>query len=256
MRNFGNLKKRRLATMDTRSLALVISFSALYAVFCVFPIFQIIGLPSKAITAAAIMAPVIGMILGPYLGAFSTIIGGLIGLFTGFFSHMSLVAGAVASLCAGFLYTGRRDLCALTYFSLLFLFGFCPFVGPVWLYPLLMWFQILGFIVLISPAQSMTLRNMKHARSNNMRIFGFFTTFLVSTLAGQIAGSLMFELSFWPLFTADINAIGGYWQIVTFLYPIERIIIALVTTFIGAGLHKALKLGNVGQSIFKAQFLA
>ncbi|MEM4701047.1 MAG: hypothetical protein QXZ51_02760 [Candidatus Bathyarchaeia archaeon] len=236
--------------MDARGLALVISFSALYAVFCIFPIFQIIGLPSKAITAAAVMAPVIGMILGPYLGAFSTMVGGAIGLLTGFFSHMSFVAGVATALCAGFLYTGRRDLCALTYFSLLLLFGFCPFVGPVWLYPPLMWFQILGLTVLISPLQSLALRNMKNAKSNGMRIFGFFVTFFVSTLAGQIAGSFMFELTFWPLFTANVNAIGAYWQIITFLYPIERVVIALTSTFIGAGLHKALKLESTGQNLF------
>lgn len=243
-------EKARFVMMDTRSLALVISFSALYSVFCIFPIFQIIGLPSKAITAAAVIAPVIGMILGPYLGAFSAIIGGVIGLLTGFFSHMSLVAGVAAAICAGFLYIGRRDLCVLTYFSLLLLFGFCPFVGPVWLYPQMMWFQILGFIILISPVHSLVERNFKNTKSKGMRIFGFFIKFLVSTLAGQIAGSFVFELTFWPLFTADVNAIKAYWQFLTFLYPIERVIIALASTFIGAGLHKALKLGSHGQGIF------
>jgi len=236
--------------MNSKNLALVISFSALYAVSCVFPIFQIIGLPNKAITAAAVMAPVIGMILGPYLGAFSTIVGGAIGLLTGFFSHISLVAGVAAALCAGFLYAGRRDVCALTYFSLLLLFGLCPFVGPVWLYPPLMWFQILGLIILISPVQAFALRSMKNAKSSGERIFGFFTTFLVSTLAGQIAGSFMFELTFWPLFTADVKAMGAYWQILTFLYPIERVAIALASTFIGAALHKTLKLERGGQGIF------
>ncbi|MEM3616332.1 MAG: hypothetical protein QXJ31_00245 [Candidatus Bathyarchaeia archaeon] len=256
MRNFENMKKRRFTMMDTRSLALVISFSALYAVFCVFPIFQIIGLPSKAITAAAVMAPVIGMILGPYLGAFSTIVGGAIGLLTGFFSHTSLVAGVAAALCASFLYNGKRDLCALTYFSLLLLFGFCPFVGPVWLYPPLTWFQILGFIILISPLQSFAIKNMKNTKSDSIHVFSFFITFLVSTLAGQIAGSFMFELSFWPLFTVDVNAIGTYWQIVTFLYPIERVIIALASALIGAGLHKALKLETLDKasSSFKFHF--
>lgn len=235
---------------NVRSLASVISFSSLYAVLCVFPIFKIIGLPSNAITAAAIMAPIIGMILGPYLGAFSTIIGGTIGLLTGFFSYMSLVAGVTAALCAGLLCTGRRGLCTLTYFSLLILFGFCPFIGPIWLYPPLMWFQIVGFIVLISPLQSLGVRNIKNLKSSNMRILSFFTTFLISTLAGQIAGSFVFELTFWPLFKADVNAIATYWQILTFLYPIERVVIASASTFIGAGLHKALKIGSAGQGAF------
>jgi hypothetical protein len=231
--------------MRARDLALVISFSALYAVFCIFPIFQIIGLPSKSITMAAVLAPVIGVILGPYLGAFSTIIGGLIGLLTGYFSHVSFVAGIAAAFCAGSLYFGRRDLCALTYFSLLLLFGFCPFVGPVWLYPPLMWLQILGFIILVSPVQSVAVKNMQNSKSNRSRFLGFFLTFLVSTLAGQIAGSLMFELTLWPLFTADVNGVKLVWQATVFLYPIERVVIALASTFIGVALHKALKSANV-----------
>ncbi|MGC8998012.1 MAG: hypothetical protein ACP5JW_01205 [Candidatus Bathyarchaeia archaeon] len=225
--------------MNTRNLALVISFSSLYAVFCTFPIFQIIGLPYKAITAAAIMAPVIGMILGPYTGAFSTVVGGAIGLLTGFFSHISLVAGVAAAFCAGSLYTGRRDLCALTYFSLLLLFGFCPFVGPVWLYPSLMWFQIFGFVVLISPLQSWAVKNMNNTKSDTISVFSFFITFLVSTLAGQIAGSLMFELTLWPLFTADVDGVKFVWQATTFLYPIERVVIALASTLVGVVLQKS-----------------
>jgi len=227
--------------MDTRNLALVISFSALYAVFCIFPIFQIIGLPYKAITAAAVMAPVIGVILGPYLGTFSTAVGGMIGLSTGFFSHVSLFAGVAAAFCAGSLHIGRRDVCTLAYFSLLLLFGFCPFVGPIWLYPQLMWFQILGFVILISPVQSWAIKNMKNAKNNHMRILGFFATFLVSTLAGQIAGSFIFELTLWPLFTANVNVIKGYWQLLALIYPVERVIIASASTLVGMTLHKTLK---------------
>lgn len=235
--------------MRAQNSALVISFSALYAVFCVFPIFQIIGLSNKAITMAAVMAPVIGIMLGPYLGVLSTMVGGLIGLFSGVFSHISLVAGVVAAFCAGALNTGRRDLCAITYLSLLLLFGFCPFVGPVWLYPQLVWFQIFGFVILISPIQSRAVKNlqkMENAKSHRIRILSLFITFLVSTLAGQIAGSLFFELTLWPLFTADLNSVKLNWQVITFLYPVERVVIALGSTFISAALRKALKSANLG----------
>jgi hypothetical protein len=171
--------------------------------------------------------------------------GGLVGLLTGFFSHVSLFAGAAAAFCAGSLYSGRRDLCVLAYFSLLLLFGLCPFVGPVWLYPPLMWFQILGFVVLVSPLQSTAIKNMRNPKGNSHCLFSFFLTFLISTLAGQIAGSLMFELTFWPLFTVDVNGIKMFWQATVFLYPIERVAIALASTFIGVALCKALKSANI-----------
>jgi hypothetical protein len=170
--------------------------------------------------------------------------GGAIGFFFGSLSPSSFVSGIVAALFAGMLYAGKRSLCVFTYFSLLFLFGFYPFVGPVWLYLPLIWFQIAGFLVLISPMQSIAAKSLNS--NTNSRLFSaFFITSLTSTLAGQIAGSLTFELLSWPIFMADVNAWKAIWQVTTFLYPMERIIIALGAAFIGASLHRVLKSANL-----------
>jgi len=228
--------------LTAKDVALTVCFAALYAIFCLFPIFQIVGLPSKSITAAAITAPIIGMVLGPYLGALSTILGGAIGFFAGPFSPPSFVSGVVAAFSAGTLYFGKRSLCAFTYFSLLFFFGFYPFVGPVWLYPQLMWLQIIGFLVLVSPLQSVAVKNMRNSENNAKLVSAFFVTSLTSTLAGQIAGSLAFEVQFsWPIFMVEFNVWKLYWQLLTWIYPWERVIIALVAAFIGGALHKVLK---------------
>ena len=235
------LINRRFTAKD---MALTICFTALYVVFCFLPISPIIGLPGKAVTAAAIMAPLIGIILGMYLGTLSTFLGGLIGFFVGSLSPSSFVSGIIAALCGGMLYAGKRSLCVFTYFSLLFLFGFYPFVGPVWLYLPLMWFQIAGFLVLISPMQSIATKSL-NSNSNSRLFSAFFITSLTSTLAGQIAGSLTFELLSWPIFMADVNAWKAIWQVTTFLYPMERIIIALGAAFIGASLHRVLKSANL-----------
>jgi len=236
---------RRLAAKD---MALTICFTALYVVFGFLSISPIIGLPGKTITAAAIMAPIMGIILGPYIGTLSTILGGTIGFFVGVFSPPSFVSGVIAALCAGMLYTGKRSLCVFTYFSFLFLFGFYPFVGPVWLYPPLMWFQIAGFLILISPLQSMALKNF-NSGNNSKLLFAFFVTSLTSTLAGQIAGSLTFELLSWPIFIADINAWKANWQIITFLYPPERTVITFSAALVGASLYKVLKSTNLTSTL-------
>jgi len=232
--------------LKAKDIALAVCFTALYAVFGFLPISPIIGLPGKAITAAAIMAPIMGIILGPYLGMLSTILGGTIGFLAGSFSPPSFVSGVIAASCAGMLYMGKRSLCTFVYFSFLFLFGFYPFVGPVWLYPPLMWFQVAGFLMLISPLQSTALKNL-NSDNDSGHLQAFFITCLTSTLAGQIAGSLTFELLSWPIFLVDIKAWEMYWRGLTILYPVERTIIALIASFLGAALYKVLKSTNLIQ---------
>jgi len=231
--------------LTAKEIALLICFTALYTYFSFIPAFPIIGLPSKAITLAAIAAPIIGIILGPYLGMLSTLLGGAVAFSAGHFSPLSFVAGIVTTVFAGTLYKNKRSVSAFTYFSLLFFFGFYPFVGPVWLYPPFMWFQITGFLVLISPLQSTASKNMRNPNNSSKLFSAFFIVFLTSTLAGQIAGSLVFEIISWPIFIANVDAWKATWQVVTWIYPIERIIIALIATFVGVFLYKILIHANL-----------
>jgi len=231
--------------LTAKEIALLICFTALYTYFSFIPAFPIVGLPSKAITLAAIAAPIIGIILGPYLGMLSTLLGGAVAFSAGYFSPLSFVAGIVTTVFAGTLYKNKRSVSAFTYFSLLFFFGFYPFVGPVWLYPPFMWFQITGFLVLISPLQSTASKNMRNPNNSSKLFSSFFIVFLTSTLAGQIAGSLVFEIISWPIFIANIDAWKATWQVVTWIYPIERIIIALIATFVGVFLYKILIHANL-----------
>jgi hypothetical protein len=223
---------RRLSTRET---ALTVTFTALYAVFGFLKISPIIGLPGQAITAAAIMAPIIGILLGPYVGTLSTFLGGTIGFFLGALSYPSFASGIAAAFCAGMVKSGRRIISILAYLSLLLLFAFYPVVGPAWLFPLELWFQITCLIILTSPLQSIATRFMG-SNSNSKLLIGFFVTCLTSTLTGQIAGSLVFEI-----LVSDTSTMLGTWETLTFLYPVERIIIALGGMLIGASLTKALK---------------
>jgi hypothetical protein len=111
-----------------------------------------------------------------------------------------------------------------------------------------MWFQIAGFLILISPIQSMALKTL-NSNNNSKLLFGFFVTSLTSTLAGQIAGSLASEILAWPIFVANVNSWRAIWQITTFLYPLERTIIALGATFIGASLYRVLKSAKLSSSL-------
>ena len=231
--------------LTTKNIALTACFTALYVILSFMPISQIIGLVGKHITAATILAPLIGIIVGPYLGLLSSFSGGILALiFNLSFSPPSLAAGVVASLFGGWLSNGNRSICIFTYFSLLFFFGFYPFVGPVWLYPPLMWFQIIGFLILISPLQSKAFKNL-NSENNTKLTTSLFIIFLVSTLASQIAGSLTFEIASWPIFLANVNAWKAIWEFLTFIYPVERLIIASVATFLGVPIYRILQNTNL-----------
>lgn len=229
--------------LTAANIALTTVFTAYYAIFGFLRISPIIGLPGQAITAAAIIAPIMGMLLGPYLGALSAFLGGIIGFFLGSLSYLSFSAGIVATFCAGMIRAGKRTIAALIYLILLSLFAFYPTVGPAWVFPFETWFQIVGLVILVSPLQSNATRFLK-SPNNTTFLFGFFLTSLVSTLAGQIAGSLAFEA-----LATDPKTVIGSWLTLTALYPVERIIIAVAAAFVGTSLARVLKTANLPPSI-------
>jgi hypothetical protein len=228
------------------NVALTAVFTALYAVLGFLRISPIIGLTGQAITAAAIIAPIIGMLLGPYIGTLSALLGGTIGFFLGSLSYPSFAGGIATAFCAGMIRTGKRAIAALVYLTLFLLFAFYPVVGPAWVFPPETWFQIVGLIILLSPLQSFA-KKLLDSQSSTRLMYGFFFTCLVSTLAGQIAGSLVFEI-----LAADPNVVKASWPTLTGLYPVERTIIALAAAFIGTALFKTLKSTNLPPSIGKS----
>ncbi|MEM3609126.1 MAG: hypothetical protein QXV87_02110, partial [Candidatus Bathyarchaeia archaeon] len=112
--------------LGTKELALAAIFTALYVVLGALKISPIIGLPGQGITAAAIIAPIIGIIFGPYIGVLSTFLGGIIGISFGYFSPPSLAAGVTAALCSGMTSRGKRTASIMIYLCLLLIFAFYP----------------------------------------------------------------------------------------------------------------------------------
>lgn len=223
--------------LKTINVALAGIFAALYAVFTVVPLFPIVGVSGARIALASIMAPLIGLVLGPYTGTLAVSIGGLLGWSfqpqSGAFGFLSFIPGAVAAFSSGLLFKRKRAPLFVLYLGLFSFLAFYPNVGPVWLYPYFLWFQLIGLLVLASPltpvAIGFTRENDKPLRLG----FGVGTIFLVSTLVGQIAGTLLFESMYVP------NT--GLWQSLTLLYPLERSLIALIATIIGTPVIEAVR---------------
>ncbi len=226
--------------LSTKELALAVTFTALYAVLGLMKISPIIGLPGQAITAAAIIAPLIGIILGPYLGTLSTLLGGAIGFSLGFLSQPSFASGIAAALSAGLVRSRRRVIALLFYVVLWFSLAFYPTVGPAWLYPAYLTFQAVGLIILIPPFQSTITKGFNSYRGSWL-VFAYFATCLASTLAGQIAGSLAFV----TMVGGDVAFWTGTWLVTALTYPVERLIIAAFASIIALSLHRVLRSANL-----------
>jgi len=224
-------------------MAMTACFAALYVVFYLWNLFPAIGSEGRWINAAVIMAPLFGIILGPYLGVLAITIGGVAGAFfqlTGPFGPISFMPHAAAAFCSGMLTIKRQKVCVATYAPFLFLFALFPVVGPVWLWPGVIWLDLIGLIVLVSPMQSKAIKALNDASSSVRLIFGVAITCLTATLFGHVVGNILFEAIYLQL-NPSIDFWRTTWQGLTFLYPIERGLITLAATFVGTPLVKSLR---------------
>ncbi|MGQ9566369.1 MAG: hypothetical protein ACUVT5_07520 [Candidatus Bathyarchaeales archaeon] len=228
--------------LSTKDIALVAVFAPLYAIFCSWSLFPLIGASGKAITASAILAPIIGLILAPYLSALAVILGGAVGLSFGYFSPFSYGAGIAAACLASALYNREQALATLVYVTFLSLLALYPMIGPAWLYPNLLWLQIVGLIVLASPLQSKAIVYLRDRSSPSRKLmFGVGVTVFTATMFAHVVGSLLFEMLSWPFLISNVETWIGVWQAISLVYPFERLTIVAVATVLTTGLMKSLK---------------
>jgi len=228
--------------LSTKDVALVAVFAPLYTIFCSWNLFPLIGASGRAITASAILAPVIGILLTPYLSIFTVALGGAVGLSFGYFSPFSYGAGIAAAFLASALYNREQALATLVYAAFLSLLALYPTVGPAWLYPNLLWLQIVGLIVLASSLQSKAISLMRNAASSSRKqMLGVGVTVFTSTMFSHVVGSLLFEMLSWPFIISSVESWVGVWQAIGWVYPFERLAIVVVATVLATGLMKSLK---------------
>ena len=230
--------------LAAKDLALVCCFAPLCTILSFWSLFPIIGTVGKSISAAAVAAPLIGIILGPWLGAVAVTLGGIVGASVaqiGPFGPLSFLPWTAAALGSGLLYNRKWQMLTVLYSILLLAFTFYPMVGPAWLHPYLVWLQLVGLAVLASPLQLIAVKSMRKQTGIQEIILGVGVISFIATLFGHIVGDVMFEMMYWPTLIGELDSWRSLWQILTFVYPVERIIITVMATLIGVPLIKALR---------------
>jgi len=224
-----------------KNIALTACFATLYVVFSVWNLFPIIGAQGKFISAAVVTAPLIGILLGPIYGALSITLGGIASAFlslSGVFGPLSFLPHAAAAFASGMLIVRKQVICIASYLSLFVVFAFFPLNGPAWLWPLMLWLDLIGLIIVASPLQAKATEYL-NGTSNSLHLgLGVCVTCLSATLFGHVTGNILFEIFYWPMTSEWWRAT---WQTLTFLYPIERIMIVIIAIIVGTALIKALK---------------
>jgi hypothetical protein len=181
------------------------------------------------------------MILGPIYGVLSITLGGIASAFLSYqgpFWPLSFLPHAAAAFASGMLIAKKRVLCTASYFLLFVIFAFFPSNGPVWLWPLMLWLDFVGLLIVASPLQARAIKYLNETSSSLHLVLGVCITCLSAILFGHVTGNILFEIFYWPM---TIDSWRATWQALTFIYPIERIMIVIVATFVGTTLIKALK---------------
>jgi len=219
--------------LTTKQLAMVPVFAALQAVLGTLPFTITIGV-SGLITLGVIGGPLIGILLGPLLGGLSVLIGSLIGVFVnpagaifGVFTVLPPTLGAVG---AGFTMQKKGYIAgAIILFSLLAFYAH-PFGRESFLYP---WLHIIAMIIAF--ASSLVFRIWKFNSFSIQRIWIVPIAAFVGTLTDHIFGSGFGIWYFNPHLTPQI------WNFIMFVYPVERIVAAILTSAVGIPLLYSLQ---------------
>lgn len=234
------LATRLLPRLTTRYISAVAAFAAIQAVISVIPFSITIGV-SGSITLGVVTAPLIGLLLGPIPGGIAVLLGALIGLFLnpagavfGFLTPLPSALGAVATGCVrmkrGYIPGATILLSVAAFYS-------HPFGREAMFYP---WLNIVAMILSFSPIANLAASYFASAQLKKNAIAVALAAF-IGTLTDHAFGS---ALAVWYY-----NLPPGIWNLVMYVYPLERVATVAIVTIIGALVYHRLKLSGMMSAV-------
>src|SRR5215469_13898392 len=216
-----------------RELTLTASLAAVYTIFRAIPISSLIGI-SGSITAAGMIAPVIGILLEPAYGVTAVFVGTTVASFLPWnplkFYGLDFLPGALNVILVSLAVRGRRVEATMMFAVMLGLFFINPytstFVGGSYYSPPIpyLWMHLAAFLLLISPlSKGLAFRISSEKYTSLVRpvvVLAF-----MGTMIEHLTGGLLF---------ATIVGKGAlkFWPVIFLAYPVERIILVVGATII------------------------
>jgi hypothetical protein len=227
---------------DTRKLTLTATLAAVYVIFRAIPISQLIGI-SGTITAAGMIAPVIGILLEPAYGIVAVFAGTMVASLFPWnpikFAGLDFLPGALNVTLVSLAARGRRTEATLMFLIMIALFIINPytniFVGNVLLSPPIpyLWMHLAALVVLVSPlTKNLSAKITSHHYASLVRPVAVLA--FTGTMIEHLTGGLLF---------ATVVGKGAlkFWALIFLAYPVERTILVIGATLIGATLLRLLR---------------
>jgi len=225
-------KSQSIIHLTVKDIATISVFAALYVVLGYIPLFYIFGVYGQYITAALIIAPVIGIILGPVGGALATAIGGIVGMMlTGNMpmGPFTFLPGTLDALCIGLTFRGKWYASAGILAVFIIAFAALPSIGAAKYF---IWLHATALFLLLSPASTLAVKYIKGTNLQEL-VLGVGVLVFIGVLVDHVVGSFIFQ---------SLNPLPqSVWETVAFIYPIERLLVTVVASIIGAGIIRGIK---------------
>ena len=260
-----------------RKLTLTASLAAVYTIFRAIPISRLIGI-SGSITAAGMVAPVIGILLEPSYGIVAVFTGTMIASLLPWnpliFGGLDFLPGAVNVALVSLVVRGRRTEATLMFLMGIGLFILNPyttlFVGRALLSPPIpyLWMHLAALMVLVSPlsknlgtrlslsrpepkvtSATATWKNIRawpkllHAAVLLNKSLGGAIAILAftGTMIEHLAGGILYASIFGSRFPI-------LWSVIFLAYPVERTVIVVGAILICTPLLRRLSESVIGRS--------
>lgn len=236
----------RSLNQNTKAIAAIAIFSALYAALRIIPTVPMIG-TGATFHLSDILAPLFGILLGPYVGGISIIIGtfAAIGLGTPApFLGLDFLPAFVVAISLGFLVKGKWLPAVILNALLLIGYAFDPFtsnfiVTPWGTFPYL-WMHIAAFIVLISPLGHKAGQWVKSSKTSLITA-GFAVLAFAGTMMQHLTGGLVYETVLGNIIgSVDKAGFTNTWNFVFYIYPWERLALIIGAIIVGVPVTRIL----------------
>ena len=210
-------------------------FGAFHLVLTFIP-YSVLGMGGGFLTWGMVSAPIVGFLLGPFYGTIAVLAGSLIG--TGIFNLGGILgpivpvfAPTAGAFAAGALRTGKvRELFVV---FLIAIGGYI--IGPIGIPAFLfIWLHLITLFIIVILLVPSLYGKLKEAvtfeRGRNITVMpiAIFLFSFIALLTDHIVGNTASVFYFHYVLAMDVPTLVGFWLPITFVYPIERIVAAVI----------------------------